>query len=158
MRLVIVESPFAGDGSQRAIALNVVYARRAISDCLERNEAPIASHLLFTQPLILRDDVPLERKRGMQAGLAWYAVADAVVFYLDRGMSPGMQEAAKLALQMGKSVEDRYLGPEISNDDALAFNCLPFPSSFWHDNPSSASIRAIGSSPALRVIETKPQS
>ena len=45
MRLVILESPYAGD-----VAANVKYARRCVRDSLSRGEAPIASHLLYTQP------------------------------------------------------------------------------------------------------------
>jgi hypothetical protein len=86
MRLVVIESPFAGD-----IPTNIAYAKAAVRDCLQRGEAPIASHLLFTQEGILRDDVPGERRLGITAGVEWYRVADAVVFYLDRGMSPGME-------------------------------------------------------------------
>lgn len=88
MRRVILESPFAGD-----IAANIAYARQCIRDCLKRGEAPIASHLLFTQPGVLADGVPEERKLGMEAGWAWQAVADAIVVYTDRGISSGMQAA-----------------------------------------------------------------
>ena len=56
MSLVIIESPYAGD-----IKANIAYARRAVRDSLERGEFPIASHLLYTQPGILNDDIPSER-------------------------------------------------------------------------------------------------
>ena len=72
MRLVILESPYAGD-----IERNVAYARECIRDCLLRGESPIASHLLFTQPGILRDDVPAERHLGIAAGLVWAEQAEA---------------------------------------------------------------------------------
>lgn len=42
MRLVVVESPYAGD-----VKRNEEYARRAMADCLARGEAPFASHLLW---------------------------------------------------------------------------------------------------------------
>ena len=104
MRRVIIESPYAGD-----IEANVAYARRCIRDALKRGEAPIASHLLFAQPGILRDDVPEERQLGIAAGLAWIAVADAMVLYLDRGTSPGMQEARRAAEAIGLQWELRHL-------------------------------------------------
>jgi hypothetical protein len=88
VRLVIVESPYAGD-----IERNVRYARAAVRDCVLKGEAPIASHLLFTQPGILDDDVPEERALGIAAGLAWKHVADSHVFYVDLGWSRGMQAA-----------------------------------------------------------------
>lgn len=86
--LVVIESPYAGD-----IPRNVRYARACMADSLRRGEHPIASHLLYTQPGILRDEVPGERRLGIDAGLAWAAKADAVVFYTDLGWSPGMRAA-----------------------------------------------------------------
>ncbi|MEM1046504.1 MAG: hypothetical protein AAGL24_10145 [Pseudomonadota bacterium] len=105
MRKVIVESPFAGD-----IDANVAYARRAVRDSVMRGEAPIASHLLFTQPGILDDDVPAERQLGIDAGLAWRAVADATVVYTDRGISKGMQFGIDAAMQAGVPIEYRSIG------------------------------------------------
>lgn len=87
-RLVIVESPYAGD-----IEANVAYARAAMRDSLQRGEHPVASHLLYTQPGILDDSIPEERQRGIDAGLAWRKVADKAVFYVDRGWSSGMLAA-----------------------------------------------------------------
>ena len=104
MRLVILESPYAGD-----IEANVAYARRCIRDSLERDEAPIASHLLFTQPGILVDEIPEQCQLGVAAGLAWATVADAMVLYIDRGMSPGMREAMKLAQRMSLTVDLRMI-------------------------------------------------
>ena len=40
MKLVILESPYAGD-----VEANVEYARACVRDSLSRGEAPIASHL-----------------------------------------------------------------------------------------------------------------
>jgi hypothetical protein len=104
MRLVIVESPYAGDVDD-----NVSYARAAIRDSLLRGEAPIASHLLYTQPGVLRDDVPEERARGIEAGLAWLRVADATVVYTDRGISSGMRKGINEANRAGRPVEYRSL-------------------------------------------------
>ena len=104
MRLVILESPFAQDPEAR-----IAYARRCICDCLARGESPIASHLLYTQPGILRDDVADERALGIAAGLSWYRVAQACVVYLDHGMSRGMVEGIRKARGLGVEIEERYL-------------------------------------------------
>ena len=104
MRLVVIESPFAGD-----IEANIAYAKRAVHDCLKRGEAPIASHLLFTQPGILDDTKPEERRLGIGAGHAWTERADCIVVYLDRGMSNGMIAGIKKALHVGTPVEIRFL-------------------------------------------------
>jgi hypothetical protein len=108
MRRVILESPYAGD-----IETNVAYARRAVRDSLSRGEAPIASHLLYTQPTILRDEVPSERKWGIEAGLAWRVVADYSVFYTDRGWSRGMQVALHSAITHNCAYRIRSLQFEI---------------------------------------------
>lgn len=105
MRRVILESPYAGDVEQ-----NLAYARACIRDCLDRGEAPIASHLLFTQPGILRDEVPLERERGIAAGLAWLDVAEAMAVYIDRGISNGMRNAITAARNANVAIEIRSLG------------------------------------------------
>lgn len=104
MRLVILESPFAGDTEA-----NVEYARRAVRDALSRGEAPIASHLLYTQPGILQDSVPEERAWGINAGLAWGRVAEATVVYTDRGISRGMEYGIANARKAGRPVEFRTL-------------------------------------------------
>ena len=48
---------------------NIDYARACVADCLRRGDSAIASHLLYTQPGVLRDDVPGERELGIAAGL-----------------------------------------------------------------------------------------
>jgi hypothetical protein len=106
VRRVILESPYAGD-----VEGNVAYARAALRDCLERGEAPIASHLLYTQPGVLRDDVPEEREWGIAAGLAWSDtfVCEAAVFYVDRGWSNGMKAAKKHHEENGTPCEYRQI-------------------------------------------------
>jgi len=104
MRRVILESPWAGN-----IRKHRNYARRAARDCLLRGESPIASHLLFTQPGILKDEVPDERALGIAAGLTWSEVSDAAVFYADYGFSIGMLHALKQHADAGTPVEIRYL-------------------------------------------------
>jgi len=105
MRLVILESPYAGD-----VEANVTYARRCLRDSLSRGEAPIASHLLYTQPGVLDDLIPSERQWGIDAGLAWGAKAEATVVYQDRGLSTGMVYGVLAAVKAGRPVEYRNIG------------------------------------------------
>lgn len=107
MRLVVLESPYAGNFVQRY--LNRRYARKCVRDSLRRGEAPIASHLLYTQPGILNDQVPAERKQGIDAGLAWRTVAEASVVYTDRGISEGMKYGIAAAQRQGTPVDMRSL-------------------------------------------------
>lgn len=85
---VILESPYAGD-----VERNISYARKCLRDSLLRGESPIASHLLYTQDGVLDDNTPDERDLGIKAGLEWAAVAEKHVFYVDYGVSRGMQFA-----------------------------------------------------------------
>lgn len=104
MKRVIVESPFAGD-----IERNLRYVRACMRDCLLRGEAPYASHALYTQPGVLRDDVPGERKHGIEAGFAWRQSAELSVFYTDCGWSRGMTQGKEDCLAKGLPFEERTL-------------------------------------------------
>ncbi len=109
MRRVILESPFAGD-----LEKHLAYARRALRDSLMRGEAPIASHLLYTQLGVLDDLVPAERAMGIEAGLAWGIEADATVVYADLGVSLGMGYGIARAVREGRPVEFRKIGSGVA--------------------------------------------
>ena len=104
MKKVIIESPYAGD-----IERNIKYARVCLKDSLSRGEAPMASHLLYTQEGVLDDTVESERMQGINAGLAWLEVADLHVFYIDYGMSKGLECARRFSMGSGVKVEYRKL-------------------------------------------------
>ena len=108
MRLVIVESPFAGKDSEE-LDRNLRYARAALTDCLRRGEAPFASHLLYAQPGVLRDEVGEERYKGIEAGLAWGKVAEATVVYSDLGISSGMRKGMLRATEEKRPIEMRTI-------------------------------------------------
>ena len=74
-----------------------------------RNESPYASHLLYTQPGVLRDRVAHERDLGIRAGLEWGKQAQATVVYIDRGISAGMLRGIEAAETAGRPVETRSL-------------------------------------------------
>lgn len=101
---VILESPYSGD-----IERNCQYARQCLADSLKRDEAPLASHLLYTQSGVLDDSKPEERALGIEAGHAWTPIADRVVVYLDLGMSRGMLEGIAKAEAHNVTVEYRTL-------------------------------------------------
>lgn len=104
MKRVIVESPYAGD-----IETNLRYLRACMADCLSRGEAPFASHALYTQPGVLRDEDPEEREQGIQAGFAWRQAASATIVYSDLGITRGMQYGINHAQGLGQVVEFRQL-------------------------------------------------
>lgn len=105
MRLVILESPFAGNAWRRW--RNRRYARACLRDSCLRGEAPLASHLLYTQAL---DDANAEERHiGIECGLAWGDLADATIVYMDRGLSSGMRLGMERAYREGRDVEHRWL-------------------------------------------------
>lgn len=113
MKLVILETPYAGD-----IERNLAYARLCLRDCLARGESPIASHLLLTQPGVLDDADPDERALGIAAGHAWYRVASLCAAYVDYGISDGMKRGFMTARAKRVPIELRRLWPESAPDTA----------------------------------------
>ena len=109
LKRVVLESPYAGD-----IKKNMRYLRACMRDCLLRGEAPFASHGLYTQPGVLRDEVLEERKHGIEAGFAWRRGSDYTVVYIDLGFSDGMKYGIKHAAGIGHEVVFRKLGGEWS--------------------------------------------
>lgn len=113
-RLVVLESPYAARPGSRDpaadVAANLTYARAAMADSLARGEAPIASHLLYTQPGVLDDNMPQQRAQGVEAGLAWARAAEATVAYIDRGISPGMHAGLSRATCEERPIEHRRIG------------------------------------------------
>lgn len=119
MKIVIVESPFATGNvelpDRTTVPVyeeaNVEYARACLHDCLvNHHEAPFASHLLYTQPGVLDDDIPEQRTLGINAGFEFAPLASRRVFYLDRGISRGMRLALEASYELRLPCEARMLG------------------------------------------------
>lgn len=128
MKLVIIESPYAAspEAIERALTLNPVlstiareqyvvsqnlgYLRAALHDCLvNHEEAPFASHGLYTQEGVLFDPYPSDRRLGILAGFSWRKVADKTVVYTDKGISPGMELGIEAAEKMGHKIQYRSI-------------------------------------------------
>lgn len=90
-----------------------------MADCLLRDEAPFASHALYTQPGVLDDAVPAQRALGIAAGLLWGAKAEASVFYVDRGISGGMIYGLKRAKAEGRPCVFRALTPDLDSFEEI---------------------------------------
>ena len=109
-RFVDVETPYMGatDEDRRR---NLLYARACVRDCLKRDEYPFASHLFFTQPGILDDNLPQERAKGINAGkiIIEALPRSTTVVYTNLGISKGMEFGISRALQNGREVEYRKL-------------------------------------------------
>ena len=110
MKLVLLESPYAAS-TPPGIERHVAYARLCLLDCLQKGEAPMASHLLYTQ--VLDDLDPQQRELGILAGLAWGRACGLAVFYMDFGMSNGMKAAEQTHKDNGTQCEYRVLDENI---------------------------------------------
>lgn len=105
---VVLESPFGVNPNQF-----IPYARAAVADSLSRGEAPMAMHLVYTQPGVLDDTVREERERGMAAAFAWYSAAERCVVYRDFGISSGMQAGIDVASRLGMPIDYRSIWPTV---------------------------------------------
>lgn len=97
--LVVIESPYAGD-----VERNVAFCRAVCRYAVGQGYSPYASHLIFTQ--FLDDNIPSERKAGIDAGLAWARHAEQAWFCLrpDEGLSNGMRYALNQHISEGRAV------------------------------------------------------
>lgn len=107
MRTVVIESPLAG-ATQADRDRNIAYARLCMRDCLARDEAPFASHLLY--PPLLDDADKDQRQRGMLAGFAIGKLIGVTVVYGDLGITSGMKGGITRATNRGHEIEHRSLG------------------------------------------------
>jgi hypothetical protein len=94
---VMLESPYAGADPR--------YVHACIRGCIARGEAPIASHVLYTQAL--DDTVPDERAVGIAAGFALRWLTARTVVYTDLGISAGMLAGVEHARSIGHEIEMR---------------------------------------------------
>jgi hypothetical protein len=101
---VIIESPFQGNQIKHK-----EYLCACMHDCLSRNEAPFASHGLYTQNGVLDDNDSNERDKGIKAGFAWHNIADKMVVYTDLGVTSGMELGIRNAESIGLPVIYREL-------------------------------------------------
>jgi len=107
MRRVQLESPFRGSSEAEEKEF-LQYALKALVHSLSLDEAPFASHLLYTR--VLDDRSALQRRQGIEAGLAWSDVSEATVVYSDYGISDGMREGIARAERAGRPIEYRRIG------------------------------------------------
>ena len=109
-KLVIIESPCRGlNKTQRKLYRN--YAILCVADSFTRGECPFASHLFYDQEGILNDNDPIERRIGIEAGLAWGKLADLTAVYADLGISGGMNKGIEEARNCNRRIVKRTLWP-----------------------------------------------
>lgn len=93
MKKVFVCSAYGGKWD------NVLLARKYCAWAMQRDTAPIAPHLIYTQFL---SEEPLERELGLQAGLEYLSVCDELwVFSVEGEISVGMALEIERAIELG---------------------------------------------------------
>lgn len=104
---VILVTPFMAEDPSLAEKMKR-YAARATRDSVNKNEAPLASHLFYYSVLSEKD--PIERDIGLQSQLSWLKVADIVAVYVDFSITPAMKVAIENAKRLQKKIEFRTIG------------------------------------------------
>lgn len=108
-RHVVIESPYY-HATASGLVRNQRYLAAAITDSLERGEAPFAGHGFYTRYLNDRDESA--RRTGIRLHLSWIHRADLVAVYTDLGISKGMSQGITRATILGITIEERKLGGE----------------------------------------------
>lgn len=117
MLIVCIESPFRPSDADVAsyegrysraelLRQNLVYARLALLNSLLRGEAPLASHLLYTQ---VWSEKPELRENGIKAGIEAHHVCGLVALYVDLGVSGGMKAAKDNASLLNAPISTRTI-------------------------------------------------
>lgn len=122
MVTVMIESPYSAETPEK-IQENVDYAIKCMQDCINRGEAPFASHLLYTQQVgngkaFEKDGQTdqqhwITRAKGIELGSTWRKLVDKTVFYLDKGWSSGMRTAKEDCVCLGRPFEERFITTKI---------------------------------------------
>jgi hypothetical protein len=110
MKLVVVESPYQSDDGNPVEFIE--YARACLAFCLRHGAAPFASHLLYTQPGVLDDQIQDERRLGMEAGFLWANHASERWVFTDFGITEGMERGIRLGETLRQKIERIELGPD----------------------------------------------
>lgn len=117
--IVDIESPYNA-ATPALIERNILYARLCCRWALMEGYIPFASHLFYTQPGILDDQVPVERELGILAGKSLIKSTNSKsLFFMDLGESTGMTFGREDALQSGRPFEDIYLFDNGANLSSL---------------------------------------
>jgi hypothetical protein len=108
MKRVVLESPYRAT-EKVSLVTHVAYARLCVKHSLSQGEAPLASHLLYTQEGILVDALLEERLKGMWAGWTWFSSAEQLVVYTDFGISAGMKQGIYCASELRLPIVHRSI-------------------------------------------------
>lgn len=98
-KVIFICSPYRGD-----VEKNKAIAHKICKDAIAKGHIPIAPHLYLTQ--FLDDDVPEQRKTGMDMALDLLEVCDELWAYNTLKPSEGMAREILKAGQLGLPIRD----------------------------------------------------
>lgn len=99
-RLAYICSPYKGNGLQRI--RNIRYAQQLTRNAVRLGFAPIATHLYLTR--IMDDKQPLERAKGIKAGLSILSGCDTLIVGTRYGITEGMAAEIERAQKAGITI------------------------------------------------------
>jgi hypothetical protein len=131
LRVVALESPYHSE-DPKILKRNIAYAIQASKHSLTLGDVPFPSHLIFTQLVKpdgsvgyvhdgIVDEFGGSREKVIEATQAVRQRCDAIVMYVDFGVSNGMAYAAEFARKHGIPIEERRLPTD------YLYLCVPVP-------------------------------
>lgn len=109
---VVIESPYAAIKEKNlTVEDNLKYCKLCVEHSIHNGEAPFAGHLIF--PTVLNDDDPVERSIGIACHASYIPQCHVVAFYVDLGISDGMREGLRIAIESYSTVVFRTLHGDI---------------------------------------------
>ena len=114
-RTVCIESPLRGKDAAE-YARNRDYALAALLHAIDHGVTPYAPHILI--PLVLDDKRAVDRDLGIECGLDMGDRLDERWFYVDFGMSYGMQLACDRCAGLQQPVRSITLGADWEHNPA----------------------------------------
>lgn len=109
---VVIETPYSSE-DVTMIQRHLKYAKLCLEDSLNRGEAPLMGHILYSA--VLNDRVAVSHDIGFISHLSWIDVCDLLVVYTDYGISPAMQAAINQAKLKSRLTEYRMLGKVVGS-------------------------------------------
>lgn len=105
-KATIILTPFFSEDPSKG-AMFERFAKRAVRDSMNRNEAPLASHLFYYE--IFNNNIQIERDMGLHSQISWIPNCDLVAVYIDFGVTQAMRVAIDVARLRGKKIEYRNI-------------------------------------------------
>lgn len=116
-KIAYVCSPFRGD-----VKRNKEYARELTKDVIKMGMSPITPHLYLTEAL--DDNIPKERKQGLEVGLALLDCCHYIYVGDKYGISEGMKAEIEKAKELDISILKESFLMKLTNAVSKAYSII----------------------------------